>query len=227
MEGDGSAWIDYRGPPDTFRNVSFSRVLRGKVPDSVFRGKTVVIGATAPSLQDLHATSTTGDELMSGPEIQANAIWTADHGFPLSSSALVARPAADPAAGRRAGRRDAAPEAAPGARSSRSRLGLALRRRRPARLRRRHRAAGRLPAAGAGRSRPSARSPSTTCSPASSASASTTPSPASSPRRWSPTCSTGSTRGPAPRRRAARVHRPVQRPARLHQLRRGAARRTG
>jgi adenylate cyclase len=89
FDGDGKAWIDYRGPPDTFRNVSFSRVLRGKVPASVFRGKTVVIGATAPSLQDLHATSTTGDELMSGPELQASAIWTAAHGFPLSSSATV------------------------------------------------------------------------------------------------------------------------------------------
>ncbi len=86
MEGDGHAWIDYRGPPDSFRNVSYSRVLRGEVPASVFRGKTVVIGATAPKLQDLHATSTTGDELMSGPELQANAIWTAVHGFPLSSS---------------------------------------------------------------------------------------------------------------------------------------------
>ena len=86
---DGKAWIDYRGPPGTIRNVSFGRVLHGKVPASVFRGKTVVIGATAPKLQDLHATSTGGDELMSGPELQANAIWTAAHGFPLSSSATV------------------------------------------------------------------------------------------------------------------------------------------
>lgn len=30
MEGGGTAWIDFRGPPDTFRNVSYSRVLRGK-----------------------------------------------------------------------------------------------------------------------------------------------------------------------------------------------------
>ncbi len=89
FEADGKAWIDYRGGPETFRNVPFSRVLRGKVPPSVFRGKTVVIGATAPSLQDLHATSTTGDSLMSGPELQANAIWTAAHGFPLASSATV------------------------------------------------------------------------------------------------------------------------------------------
>ncbi len=88
---DGKAWIDYRGPPETFRNVSFGRVLHGKVPASAFRGKTVVIGATSPSLQDLHSTSTTSDSLMSGPELQANAIWTAAHGLPLSSaSALVA-----------------------------------------------------------------------------------------------------------------------------------------
>jgi adenylate cyclase len=89
FDSDGKAWIDYRGPPETFRNVPFSRVLRDKVPASVFRGKTVVIGATAPSLQDLHATSTTGESLMSGPEVQASAIWTAAHGFPLSSSAAV------------------------------------------------------------------------------------------------------------------------------------------
>ena len=30
LEGDGEAWIDYRGPPGTFREVSFSRVLRGQ-----------------------------------------------------------------------------------------------------------------------------------------------------------------------------------------------------
>jgi adenylate cyclase len=86
FEGDGTAWIDYRGPPGTFHEVSFAAVMRGKVPASTFRGKTVVIGATASKLQDQHATSTTGDELMSGPEVQASSIWTAIHGFPLSSS---------------------------------------------------------------------------------------------------------------------------------------------
>ncbi len=89
MEGGGRAWIDFRGPPETFRQVSYSRVLRGDVPASVFRGKTVIIGASAPSLQDVHATATTGDELMSGPELQANAVWTAEHGFPLSSTGLA------------------------------------------------------------------------------------------------------------------------------------------
>jgi adenylate cyclase len=89
MEGDGEAWIDYRGPPKTFAHYSYSRVLRGKVPASAFRGKTVIVGASVPSLQDVHPTSTSGDELMPGPEIQANAAWTALHGFPLSSSGLA------------------------------------------------------------------------------------------------------------------------------------------
>ena len=46
--GEDGAWIDYHGPPGTFRTVSFSRVLRGKVPRSTFRDATVVIGASAP-----------------------------------------------------------------------------------------------------------------------------------------------------------------------------------
>lgn len=87
FESDGTAWVDFRGPPGVFREVSFAQVMRGKVPASVFRGKTVVIGATASKLQDQHTTSTTGNELMSGPEVQASSIWTAIHGFPLTSSA--------------------------------------------------------------------------------------------------------------------------------------------
>ena len=60
FEAGDEAWIDYRGPPGTLRNIPYSRVLEGKVPDSAFRGKTVIVGATAPSLQDVHPTSTTG-----------------------------------------------------------------------------------------------------------------------------------------------------------------------
>ena len=89
FESGGEAWIDYRGPAETFRNVSYSQVLNGELPDSVYAGKTIVIGATAPSLQDVQATSTSGDGLMSGAELQANAIWTAEHDFPLSSPGLL------------------------------------------------------------------------------------------------------------------------------------------
>jgi adenylate cyclase len=81
-----TAWIDFRGPPGTIAYASFSRVLAGKVPASFFRGKVVVVGAFSPSLHDAYATSTSGNGLMPGPEIQANAIWTALHGFPLRSA---------------------------------------------------------------------------------------------------------------------------------------------
>lgn len=77
------AWIDYVGPPGTIRGLSFSKVYNGQIPKDFFRGKVVVVGPVAPSLQDVHATSVSGNELMSGAEIQGNAIWTALHGFPL------------------------------------------------------------------------------------------------------------------------------------------------
>jgi adenylate cyclase len=80
---DNSAWIDFHGPPGTLTHYSFSQVEQGNVPASVFRGKIVVVGAMAPSLQDVAATSTSGDELMSGAEIQAEAISTILRGFPL------------------------------------------------------------------------------------------------------------------------------------------------
>jgi adenylate cyclase len=80
------AWIDYPGPPGSILTVPFSRVLAGKFKKGTFRGRTVVVGASAPSLQDVHPTSTTtGDALMSGPEIQAAAIETVRRGLPLRS----------------------------------------------------------------------------------------------------------------------------------------------
>jgi CHASE2 domain-containing sensor protein len=79
-----SALIDYRGPPGTIRTYSFADVLRGRVSRRAFAGKVVVVGATAPTLQDVHPTSTTGAEPMAGAEVQANAIWTALHDNPLA-----------------------------------------------------------------------------------------------------------------------------------------------
>jgi adenylate cyclase len=84
--GGKTAWIDYAGPPGTVRGVSYSRVLRGKFNPSLFRGKIVIIGPAAPSLQDVHPTSVSGSELMSGAEIEANAVSTALRGFPLKSA---------------------------------------------------------------------------------------------------------------------------------------------
>jgi adenylate cyclase len=81
--GGGSQWIDFVGPAGSYPSVSFSDAALGRVPASFFRGKIVIVGATAPSLQDIHPTST--DSQMPGPEIQANAINTVLRGFPLSS----------------------------------------------------------------------------------------------------------------------------------------------
>jgi adenylate cyclase len=102
---DGTAWIDYRGEPGSIETVSFGDVAapRARFEPGTFTGKLVVVGATAPSLQDLHATSVTRDELMSGPEIQAHAISTLDRGVPLRevpgwvSVALIVLLAAIPA----------------------------------------------------------------------------------------------------------------------------------
>jgi adenylate cyclase len=81
--GGSTAPIAYRGPPGTIESLSFSRVLRGQVDPRRLRGRIAVVGAGAPSLQDLHSVPTGGRELMSGPEIEANQIDTVLRGFPL------------------------------------------------------------------------------------------------------------------------------------------------
>ena len=82
-----TAWIDYYGPPGTIESVSFSRVVEGKTKPGTFKDKLVVIGPSAPSLQDVHPTSTTGDDtLMAGAEIQASALDTVRRGLPLQSA---------------------------------------------------------------------------------------------------------------------------------------------
>ena len=83
---DDGAWIDYAGPPGTIAEVPFSTVYRGRFAPGTFTDKIVVIGTTAPSLQDVHPTSSSGDDLMSGPEIQASSIATARSGLPLDAT---------------------------------------------------------------------------------------------------------------------------------------------
>jgi adenylate cyclase len=77
------AWINFAGPPRTIRTLSFSQLLAHDYPPDFFRGRIVVVGATAPSLQDVHPTSSSGADEMSGPEIQASAIATLQEGIPL------------------------------------------------------------------------------------------------------------------------------------------------
>jgi response regulator RpfG family c-di-GMP phosphodiesterase len=81
--GDAGAWIDYAGPRGTIPTYHFSDLIAGNVDPDLLRGRIVVVGASAPTLQDVHSTPTASDRLMSGPEIQANAISTALRGLPL------------------------------------------------------------------------------------------------------------------------------------------------
>lgn len=80
---NGTTWIDFAGPDGTYPFASYSDALRGRTPPNFFRHKIVVVGTTASSLQDIHATST--DSAMTGPEVQANAIATVLKGEPLKS----------------------------------------------------------------------------------------------------------------------------------------------
>ena len=84
-DSEEGAWIDYLGPPNTIKSVSFSRVANGRTPKGFFRDKYVIVGPTAPSLQDVHPTSISGEQ-MSGAEIQANALDTVRAAFPLTSA---------------------------------------------------------------------------------------------------------------------------------------------
>ena len=75
--------IDFAGPPETFHHESFYNVLTGKPDPSLFRNKIVIVGASAPILQDVHATATTNGATMSGPEVWGNATSTLLRGAPL------------------------------------------------------------------------------------------------------------------------------------------------
>ena len=60
-EGD-SAHIDFPGGLGTVRKIPLQRACYdGTFPKSAVRGKIVVVGSTATSLQDFHRTSTSGD----------------------------------------------------------------------------------------------------------------------------------------------------------------------
>ena len=78
------SWIDFAGPAGTVPAISFSDLLTGKFEPERFKDKTVVVGTSEPTLQDVSATAA-GGGLMPGAEIQANEIATILDGFPLRS----------------------------------------------------------------------------------------------------------------------------------------------
>ena len=60
-------------------------MIKRRFEPAFFEGKVAVVGASAPTLQDVHPTPF-GGRLMSGAEVQANAVATVLDGIPLRSS---------------------------------------------------------------------------------------------------------------------------------------------
>ncbi|TML00245.1 MAG: adenylate/guanylate cyclase domain-containing protein [Actinobacteria bacterium] len=109
--GDGTAPIDFDGPPETVRFVSFLDVLRGSFPRDLFRSKIVIVGATASILKDYNSTATSGSSVMPNVEMWANAVDTLVRGVPLREAPgwidvtlIVLLGLAVPLSGLRAGR---------------------------------------------------------------------------------------------------------------------------
>ncbi len=68
--------IDYAGPEGVFRRVSFASLLDGSADPAWFRGKAVIVGATAQGAGDRHFTPVSAGIGMSGIEIHANILRT-------------------------------------------------------------------------------------------------------------------------------------------------------
>jgi CHASE2 domain-containing sensor protein/nitrogen-specific signal transduction histidine kinase len=71
--GDALPMIQY-GLPGKYRTASAADVIDGAVPRAFFKDKFVLIGATAQGLGDRYAVPTYAGRIMSGVELQANAL---------------------------------------------------------------------------------------------------------------------------------------------------------
>lgn len=74
-ERDDEFPIAFAGGPGRYTRIPYAAVLRGDLPESYFRDKFVLVGATAPGLGDLYATPAESDgRLMPGVEVTANVL---------------------------------------------------------------------------------------------------------------------------------------------------------
>jgi adenylate cyclase len=77
---DNAFLINYVGPPRTFPQIPYHKVLRGEIPPKTFRDKIVLVGAVSSTLMDSFVTPffspLSSNELMAGVEVHANAIET-------------------------------------------------------------------------------------------------------------------------------------------------------
>ena len=69
---NGELLINYLGPPKTFRHISISDILRGRIAKGTFTDKIVLVGATAMGTHDLRSTPVS--PLYPGIEIHATVI---------------------------------------------------------------------------------------------------------------------------------------------------------
>lgn len=75
----GTALINYTGPAGTVTTIPYYQAVNPElIGDEAFRGKIVLIGGTAPLLQDIHLSPVRGRQSgeMAGVEVQANSILT-------------------------------------------------------------------------------------------------------------------------------------------------------
>ena len=84
-EGDSSRFIYYLGPANTFKTISYLDVYLGSVSPAVFKGKTVLVGASAAGLGDVFQTPFGA---MSGVEIRANTINTLQNNIEVKTLPL-------------------------------------------------------------------------------------------------------------------------------------------
>jgi adenylate cyclase len=71
---NGTAIINYAGPYETYAHYSMWDVMSGGVSPETFKGKIVLVGATAKAIGDLRNTPYTSGEAYMGVEIHANII---------------------------------------------------------------------------------------------------------------------------------------------------------
>jgi CHASE2 domain-containing sensor protein len=71
-----SVLLNWRGPPGSFRTVSFVDVVRGEAPPQMLAGKLVLVGMTADGQGDRYAAPTGGGLLYPGVEVQATLLDT-------------------------------------------------------------------------------------------------------------------------------------------------------
>ncbi len=99
LPDDGVRPITYAGPPGTFPFVSFARLLEANAAADpglrALAGKIVIVGTGYAGMNDVHPTpysNTIGasDQLMSGPEIQANIVETMMSGREMRPAPLWA-----------------------------------------------------------------------------------------------------------------------------------------